>query len=142
MSSKLIPNLGATDFGTWRTYTPSNTGITVGNGTETARYVKNGKTITISYRFTLGSTSAVNTGNIEIGLPSTANSFAAGVGYIFDSGVATRQILAAVEPATSKALLRPFKADGTYTTYDNSLRDSMTFGTSDIINFSVTYEEQ
>jgi hypothetical protein len=129
--------------GTWTTYTPTNTGITVGNGTQTARYVKNGKTVTVSYSFTLGSTSSVAAGNVEIGLPSTANSFAAGVGYAYDLGIRTFQILAAVDGAgTTKALLRPYKADVTFTLYDSDLTAAMTFGNGDSIRFSITYEEQ
>lgn len=132
----------ASGAGSWTTYTPTNTGITIGNGTQTARYVANGKTITVSYRFTLGSTSSVSAGNVEVGLPSTANSFAAGMGYILDSGTQTYQIMAVAEPSGTKALLRPFRADGTYTNFDNNLTAAMTFGTNDMITFSITYEEQ
>ena len=53
MSSKLIPNLGATDFGTWRTYTPTLTNLTLGNGTLTAKYAQTGKIVTVYFNFTL-----------------------------------------------------------------------------------------
>jgi len=45
--------------GAWEAWTPTTTGITVGNGTITARYMQIGKTVHFSYIFVLGSTSAL-----------------------------------------------------------------------------------
>jgi hypothetical protein len=45
--------------GAWTNWTPNVTGLTIGNGTQIARYRKVGKFVTIFYYFKLGSTSAV-----------------------------------------------------------------------------------
>jgi hypothetical protein len=60
MSSKLIPNLGGTDFfSNSTTWTPTLQNMTLGNGTVTGQYVQVGKIVTCFFRFVLGSTSAV-----------------------------------------------------------------------------------
>ena len=69
--------------GGWTTYSSSPTGITVGNGTVTARYAQIGKTVFVEWNFTLGSTSAI-TGTPQIGLPTGAQL----LGYTFN-GTAT-----------------------------------------------------
>jgi hypothetical protein len=44
----------------WQTYSPAVAGITVGNGTQTARYLRRGRTCVVDFAFVLGSTSAVS----------------------------------------------------------------------------------
>jgi len=56
---------------TYAAWTPTLTGITVGNGTTVARYAQSGKFVTGSFNFTFGSTSAI-TGNVNFTLPVTA----------------------------------------------------------------------
>lgn len=56
---------------TYAAWTPTITGVTVGNGTTVARYAQSGKFVTGSFIFTLGSTSAI-TGNVNFTLPVTA----------------------------------------------------------------------
>jgi hypothetical protein len=65
--------------GGWTTFTPSITGVTVGNGTTTARYAQIGKTVFVEFNFTLGSTSAI-TGTPSFALPVSASL----LGYTFD----------------------------------------------------------
>ena len=55
--------------GAWVSYTPTFTNITVGNGTLSARYAVIGKTMHLSFMFTLGSTSAVGF-QPKVSLPS------------------------------------------------------------------------
>jgi hypothetical protein len=55
----------------WSTWSAGMTGITVGNGSQTARCMLAGKLTMFSYQFTFGSTSAV-TGALKITLPATA----------------------------------------------------------------------
>ena len=71
MSSKLIPNLGATNFADWITWTPTYTNLTIGNGTVTARYQQINKIVNFSFNLTFGSTTAI-TGGIRISFPVTA----------------------------------------------------------------------
>jgi hypothetical protein len=46
--------------GVWTNFTPSFTGVTVGNGTLVARYRKVGKTVELYVKLTLGSTSSLS----------------------------------------------------------------------------------
>jgi hypothetical protein len=45
--------------GAWQAWTPTLTNLTVGNGTQTARYQQIGKTVNFDYRFVFGSTSSI-----------------------------------------------------------------------------------
>ena len=125
---------------TWTTYTPSNTGITVGNGTQTARYVKIGKTVTVSYRIVLGSTSSFS-GGIYVGLPSTNNSFANCVVNCTDAGTGNFLAVGAADSGQGSVLIRPNKANATYATWDDNLTAMFTWATNDELKFSITYEE-
>jgi len=58
--------------GAWVDYTPVLTGITKGNGSLSARYLKIGKMVTVEVRFALGSTSALGADNY-ISLPFSAS---------------------------------------------------------------------
>jgi hypothetical protein len=55
-------------FGAWITYTPSNTAITVGNGTQVAKYSRSGRTIRLSWYLLWGSTTSFS-GSARVGLP-------------------------------------------------------------------------
>lgn len=57
--------------GAWTDYTPTNTNITVGNGTEVARWTRDGRRIYVQYRLTLGTTTAF-AGSLRVGLPVAA----------------------------------------------------------------------
>jgi hypothetical protein len=74
--------------GGWTTYTPTLTNLVKGNGTESARYCQIGKTVTVFYSLTLGSTSSVSQYPL-ISLPVTANvvAYATGTGTYNDTGV-------------------------------------------------------
>jgi hypothetical protein len=115
-------------------------GITLGNGTQTARYVKVGKTVFVSYKLTLGSTSSFS-GAIYVGLPSSNNSIStcsinatdAGAGNYLASGVA--------DAGTGSVLCRPIKTNATYATWDDNLTSMFTWGNTDVLQFFITYEE-
>jgi hypothetical protein len=55
--------------GIWTNFTPSWTGLTVGNGTQVARYRKVGKTVDVYVKFTLGSTSSLSASLNYFALP-------------------------------------------------------------------------
>ena len=57
--------------GTWIAYTPTLTGVTVGNGTNSFFYAQIGKTVFVKGKFTLGSTSSI-TAPMFVSLPITA----------------------------------------------------------------------
>lgn len=126
--------------GVWTTYTPTNSGITVGNGTQTARYTKLAKTVFVSYRLVLGSTSSLS-GSVTVGLPSTCNSAATCVVICTDASVATYTAMGNVQPSDTSVLIRPINASGTYGTWDNAMSGAFTWNTNDVMQFSLTYEE-
>jgi hypothetical protein len=140
MSSKLIPNLDATNFGSWTNYTPTNSGITVGNGTQTARYTEVGKMVTVSYKFVLGSTSSVS-GGVTIGLPFPNNSVATCAVITTDVGAATYTSMGFSDSSTGGVLIRPVKTNATYGTWDDTLGGAFAWATADNIYFTITYEK-
>lgn len=79
----------------WSTWNPTLTNLTQGNGTITAVYRRLGKTLDYSFKFKLGSTSAVGTGP-KFTLPANVNSRyvnledTLGNGILLDSGTANR----------------------------------------------------
>jgi hypothetical protein len=57
-------------FAEWVAYTPTFANFTLGNGTVTAKYIQQGKMVTVSVQVTLGSTSSVSaSGGIQFSLP-------------------------------------------------------------------------
>lgn len=55
----------------WTAFTPTWTGVTVGDGTSDCAYIKRGRLVVVRYKFTLGSTSAI-TATPQPTLPVTA----------------------------------------------------------------------
>ena len=125
---------------TWTTYTPSNLGITVGNGTQTARYVKIGKTVFLSYKFSLGSTSAVS-GSVYVGTPSTVGSASSCAVIITDAGTANYAGTGWCANSDTSVLVRPIKTSTTYGELNDSLGSLFTWTTNDDFAFFITYEE-
>lgn len=88
---------GVGDYVTaWADYTPSNANITVGNGTQVARWCRVGPLVFFKYTLTWGSTTSFG-GTVQIGLPvaqSTTTLATVGFGWAFDNSTAanTRQL--------------------------------------------------
>ena len=125
---------------TWTTYTPTNSGITVGNGTQTARFSEVGKIVCVSYKFTLGSTSSVS-GGVNVGLPSTNNSVATCAVLIADAGTNNYTCMGTADPSAGNVLIRPVRTDATYGTWSDNLGAMFTWAVNDVIQFSITYEK-
>ena len=107
--------------GSWTTWVPTLTNLTQGNGTVTAVYRRLGKTLDYSFKFKLGSSSAVGTGP-KFTLPGTpASRYAAiedelGTGTLLDSGTADRGATVFVStPATTVEILS-YSTTGVVTT--------------------------
>ena len=127
------------DGTTWETWTPaSRTGLTVGNGTETARYVRVGRLVAISYLFTFGSTSAI-TGDVNINLPfnnARTHPFAC---LLTDSG--TLDYWGACLVANNNLAIRACNSAGTYLSQAAlSSTIPFTWGTNDVIAIAGVYE--
>lgn len=71
--------IGIDNDHTWSSYVPVFTGLTVGNGTLTAQWIRTGKLIHVRIHLTLGSTSSV-AGAVTITLPITAVAYPGAAG--------------------------------------------------------------
>jgi hypothetical protein len=125
---------------TWTTYTPTNVGITVGNGTQIARFSEIGNIVFVSYKFTLGSTSSV-TGSVSVGLPSTNNSVASCSVLISDTGTGRFTCMGRADTSAGNVLIRPVRTDATYGGWSDTLGGMFTWASTDFIEFSITYEK-
>ena len=115
---------GLIDDAGWSSYTPSLTGITLGNGILTARYKKIGKTVFYTATLTFGSTTSI-TGAVTIGTPTTIVGSAgqplaevflldANVGYYSGRQFGNGAVLYMSNPVTGITATNPF----TWTTND------------------------
>lgn len=85
----ILPYSAKADLGTYQSYTPSYTNITLGSGSTTAfKYTQIGKQIHVEFGFILGTSPSV-TGEIKFSLPQTANSsnsaWTSGTATLYDS---------------------------------------------------------
>jgi hypothetical protein len=129
-------------IGETTSFTPTWTGLTVGNGTlNSATYVRVQNLVYVQVTFTLGSTSAV-TGNIFISPPvatANGNQNAIGVGLMADASTgAIFTTTSSLAGGGIQTLLTV--ASGTYTTTTSaSATAPMTWTTGDVITFCATY---
>lgn len=131
------------DLGAWDTYTPVNTNITVGNGTQVAKFTRMGRTIHGYYRLVWGTTTSFG-GDIAIGFPVTAtgDDFVGGALAIdATGGTSTNQrIQLASRASTGSAEI----IHGTSNTSGNAgivnATNPITWATNDTLAFSFTYE--
>jgi hypothetical protein len=127
--------------GKYQDWTPTVSGITTGNGTTVARYIRIGKFITGYYRFTLGSTSAV-TGRIIFTLPVTPITGDYRIGmtaFAVDTGVAGYTL--AADTAGADLYMNAVTTSGTYAAWaPTSATVPITWGNGDYISIQFFYE--
>ena len=135
--------IGGVALGTPTSYTPSHNNITVGNGTEIARYVKIGKLVLVSYKLTWGSTTSFSN-YPNVGLPFTANAVAFGSGMMTDTGSSNYQMLVVIDAGLNSVSIRGHNISGTYARADSftNATTPFTWTTGDILQFSLVYEAQ
>lgn len=135
--------LTGASFIEWTTYTPTNINVTVGNGTQTARYAKIGKTVFVSYRLVWGSTTSFG-GIPTIGLPSTTNSFVMTMAQLTDSGSSNYIGSISADSGSTGVAPRSTTISGTTARHDSFVNATtpFTWTTGDSLSFSLTYEEQ
>jgi len=123
--------------GGWTTWTPSlRNGVTIGNGTETARYQQIGKTVIFYWKFKLGSTSALGTGGyVQISLPKAAlyDVWIGGADYL-DAGVSHYTGFVQIDPNTTTFIPKYNNGGNISTTVP------FTWGTNDEIYVTGFYE--
>jgi hypothetical protein len=127
--------------GTWTTFTPTRSNITVGNGTEVARYQKIGKTTNVFYQLTLGSTSSIgNTPSITTPTTSAQSVFYSGFVMMQDTG--NTSYFGAVLIISGTAYPQAQVANGTYTNASNvTATVPFTWGNTDVLVMQFSYEE-
>lgn len=128
--------------GAWKSWTPTLTNMTLGNGTLDCQYFKIGRTVKWKFKFTLGTTSAVASAPY-FSLPFTPADFteietSTGVGI--DTSAVTRNPLTTYAVGGGCGLLAA-NAAGTYTTVTAlSSVIPFTWASTDIIMASGTFE--
>ena len=128
--------------GTWTTWSPSYTNLTIGNGTVVSRYTQTGKTVTVFWRLTFGSTTSVTGAGPTVSLPATAayfNNSSVG-GFLLNSGVEAFMPLSQIT-STTVFTLKVARTDQTYL-IDNTISSTVpfTWGTDDQMTYQFTYE--
>jgi hypothetical protein len=127
-------------IGTYQSYTPAITGVTIGNGTRAFRYTQINKFVHMYGRFTLGGTSAVS-GVINIALPVTAaaNLPSSAVVTIQDTGTATIPAYSLTGP--TEVSVYAVNVAGTYPgIVAPSATVPMTWTNLDFVEVSIVYE--
>lgn len=123
-------------LGAWVSYTPSNSNITVGNGTQTAAYMLIGKTCHVRWRLSFGSTTAFAT-SARVGLPFAPVANQAGVANHADSG--GRIFPGSCLAATSDSRAPLYHPESTNNGQVNATAP-FTWGSGAVCTMSVTYE--
>lgn len=110
VESQLAANIARLDAAdaAWATYTPTDSGITVGNGVRVAAFKQMGKTVYWRWSLTCGTTTTFNAALNAVGLPATAvnvNGYQPAPLYMFDNGSRHWIGVARVDPGTTLAYL-------------------------------------
>lgn len=123
----------------WQDYTPSNTNVTVGNGTQVARYAQIGKTVFVEYALTFGSTTAFS-GTVDIGLPVSAadpgQDMSLGAVHMLDAGTTNRTGVIVLDSPTVTSVRFIPDSSGSFVNATNP----HTWTTSDRLSFLAVYE--
>jgi hypothetical protein len=131
-------------LGSWTTWTPTWTNLTLGNGVLNAKYTKIGKTVCLFLQLVWGTTTSAS-GAVQFSLPLTAAAqygtlAGIGAGFAEDTGVGGYPLLVHVT-STTTARLQAQNSAGTYVT-DAAVSNTVpfTWGNGDKYSCSFTYE--
>jgi hypothetical protein len=123
-------------------YTPSITGnssFTLGNGTLTGRYVQTGKMVSVTVNLVCGSTTVLPTSFTYCSIPITASSNSAvGVVHMEDTPAGNNYAGHCTLINTTTLLI--FTPTGNANSGFLSGTTPFTFGSGDLVRFSITYE--
>ena len=128
--------------GAWTTYTPSLTNLTIGNGTQIARFQKIGNTINFVLRITFGSTTSVSGDfNFTVPEPHDGNFYGNLYAAAWDNSAGVLYSMAAFTFSTSDVYFRAIQTTGNYTSSTAiSSTVPFTWATADVITCSGSYE--
>lgn len=124
------------------TWSAASGGTSIGNGTLVASYIQIGKIVHFRIRLTFGSTTAGGTGIWTFTLPLTASSSLLlndpiGVVHTEDTGVASSAGVVTINTTTT---IRTWTVDSTTTMRLTASNFPFTWGNTDVIRISGTYE--
>lgn len=129
--------------GSWTSWTPTWTNLTVGNGTVHAAYTQIGKTVHARYSIVFGTTSSV-AGALSFTLPVTSVTYGQTqpIGTAFFNNIAVESYHGFVGWAstTTANLQGPNGLSDTRTTTATTNKPIAAYATSDQISFTITYE--
>lgn len=129
--------------GDWVSYTPTMSGLTIGNGTISGLYNRVGDLVTVSVRIAFGSTSSI-TGAVYVGLPINATMDYEYVGQaaLWNLGGAAGLfpgVIWAIEPG--RFIVQATNSSGTYTkAEDLSATIPFTWATSNYMRLYFSYK--
>ena len=133
------------NLGIWKTWTPTSTGLTMGNAVVAGSYSQIGKNVFLRCSITLGSTSSVVSGpflSAPVVMKDVNNFCFVGVVTDADVGAGTYQMLVTPSNATTIALYM-WGSAGAYPNLTNiSATVPFTWTTSDKMLFSGNYEAE
>lgn len=130
----------------WTSYSPTWSGLTVGNGTVTGAYQRWGKTFAWRAAITFGSTSSMSAGTPTVTTPFTlVNGTWPGDchGYIFDTSATNKYFAAIVYPdSTTTVAIRASASNANSNQVGEALSSTvpMTWTTGDAIYVAGTFE--
>ena len=125
------------------TFTPTFSGLTIGNGTAQGRYTKIGRSVTVEVWVLWGSTTSASGSWHVTNLPftSAATHRGYGTGNILDNGTENYACLSIVSEGGTNLYFAALGAGSTYTSYTNTTATvPMTWTTGDAVRVSVTYQ--
>lgn len=125
-------------FGTW---SPTYAGLTVGNGTVTARYAQKGKLVVAWWKFVLGNTSSI-TGGITVSTPVNPSADGAYT-TIVEAQAGNVNYIMATNALSNRWYLRAIDASATYAktaVTSSTVPGTWTSASGDYINFTSVYE--
>ena len=141
-SAGLITGSG-TSLGAWTSFTPTWTGITVGNGVTGGNYVQIGKTVHCRAYITFGSTTSV-TSAVDMNFPVTAVSHTGnpniGLARLNDASVGAYSSVAVYLSTAKVRVQRQFVSGSEVLSGELSSTSPFTWTTSDQIMLNFTYE--
>lgn len=133
---------------TWTSWTPSLTGVTIGNGTLSGAYQRIGNTIIAKFHFKMGTTSAI-TGTVQFALPvsgvssmSTLEWNYIGNASLTDEGTAVYGATIHTNSSTTTATLYAQDAAATYLRVSTAIGSTVpfTWTSTDKISAIIIYE--
>lgn len=129
--------------GSYTTFTPTYTSLTVGNGTNTGKYLQIGKLVHVTTQFIFGSTSSITGSPVRHNFPITAansQNQIIGQAYILDAGTQDYPGFL-IKAGTDNCLISVSNSAGTYANLASmSSTIPFTWTTNDQISLSYVYE--